>query len=193
MRLSCAKTPRREARMRWAGLLTLAGLLALPAWAQRPSAPAVPVVLITVDTLRADRVGAYGCVQAETPAMDELARQGVTFENAIVQTPITLPSHASIMTGTYPFYHGLQDVVGRLDEKIPTLGEWFQGRGYATGAFVGASVLSANWGLDRGFDHYDDDFSRSGSTGSRIDFDRVERNAEAVVSRAIPWMEKQRN
>ena len=193
MRLFRAKTPRRQGRKRWAGLLTLAGLLALPIWAQRPSAPAVPVVLITIDTLRADRVGAYGYDKAETPAMDELSRQGVTFENAIVQTPITLPSHASIMTGTYPVYHGLQDVVGRLDENIPTLGEWFQGRGYASGAFVGASVLSANWGLDRGFDHYDDDFSRSSSAGSRIDFDRVERNAEAVVSRAIPWMEKQRN
>ena len=78
MRLFCAKTPRREARMRRAGLLTLAGLLALPIWAQRPSAPAVPVVLITIDTLRADRVGAYGYLKAETPAIDELSRQGPT-------------------------------------------------------------------------------------------------------------------
>ncbi len=161
--------------------LAATGLLGAP---DRPS-----VVLITVDTLRADRIEPYGYTAGSTPTMTELARDGATFENAIVQVPMTLPSHASILTGTYPMFHGLRDVVGRLRKDIPTLGEWFSERGYSTAAFVGASVLGATWGLDRGFDYYDDDFSAP--LGDQVDFDRVERPAEVVVSRALSWLGQQ--
>lgn len=149
------------------------------------------VVLITIDTLRADRVGAYGYDKAETPTMDALASEGVLFEKAVVQTPITLPSHASILTATYPPFHGVQDVVGRLREGVPIVSEWFRDRGYATGAFVGASVLSKDWGLDRGFEHYDDEFPAASPQG-KVEFDRVERSAEEVISRALAWLEGRR-
>ncbi|HSR53560.1 MAG TPA: sulfatase-like hydrolase/transferase [Acidobacteriota bacterium] len=162
-----------------------------PALAQNGRESKPPVVLITVDTLRADHTSPYGYEKAETPVMEALAREGVVFEKALVHTPITLPSHATILTGTYPHFHGLQDVVGRLREDIPTLAEWFRGRGYATAAFVGASVLSADWGLDRGFQHYDDEIA-SGEALQRVDFDRMERPASAVIDRALAWMDVHR-
>lgn len=145
------------------------------------------VVLITVDTLRADRLEAYGYAPARTPAITLLSTEGVTFENAIVQTPITLPSHATILTGTYPMYHRVQDVVGRL-EGVPTLAEWFKGKNYVTGAFVGSSVLTSHWGLDRGFDTYDDYFPSQGLR--QVDFDRLERKGEEVVDRTLNWLDK---
>ncbi len=163
----------------------------LSADASVQAAESPTVILITVDTLRADRTSPYGYAAAETPTLDTLAADGVTFENAIVQVPMTLPSHASIFTATYPMFHGLRDVVGRLDPTLPTLTEWFSERGYATGAFVGASVLSAAWGLDRGFDHYDDEFSAP--AGGRVDLDRVERPAEVVVSSALEWIGRQQD
>ncbi len=178
----CASAGRKRARpsLRFLPLvaLTLCGGLA----AQDPS-----VILITVDTLRADRVEPYGYESAETPTMLRLARDGVTFENAICQIPITLPSHASLLTGTYPMFHGLQDVVGRLRDDVPIITEWFKQREYATGAFVGASVLSKDWGLQRGFDHYDDDFAQKSGSG-QVDFDRAERSAEEVIDRALDWV-----
>lgn len=150
-----------------------------------------PVILITVDTLRADRIGAYGYAKAETPVTDSLSSQGVTFERAIAQTPMTLPSHATILTGTYPLYHRVQDVVGHLPPEVPTLAEWFQGQNYRTAAFVAASVLSADWGLDRGFDRYDDEIVAAASPSGRIDLDRVERTAGDVVDRVLEWLAKQ--
>jgi len=147
-------------------------------------------VLITIDTLRADRLNAYGYERGRTPAISALAADGVLFENVIVQTPITLPSHTTLLTGTYPVYHGVQDVVGRLREGVPTLAQWFKQRGYSTGAFVGSSVLSSVWGLSRGFDVYDDRFPNQGLR--QVDFDRLERPAEEVVSAALEWLEKNR-
>ena len=113
------------------------------------------------------------------------------FDNVIVQTPITLPSHASILTGTYPFYHGLQDVVGRLRHEVPMISEWFKERGYATGAFVGSSVLMARWGLHRGFDVYEDNFPTLGVR--QIDFSRVERPAGSVIRLASQWVNENRS
>ncbi|HEY2934206.1 MAG TPA: sulfatase-like hydrolase/transferase [Acidobacteriota bacterium] len=146
------------------------------------------VVLITVDTLRSDHLEVYGYANGKTPAITSLAREGVLVENVIVQTPITLPSHATILTGTYPFYHGVQDVVGRLRNGVPTLAEWFKQRGYATAAFVGSSVLSSAWGLNRGFDVYDDQFPSQGLR--QIDFDRLERPAAEVIFKALQWLDK---
>ena len=148
------------------------------------------VILITVDTLRADRIESYSYEEGRTPASNALAQEGVLFENVLVQTPITLPSHASILTGTYPFYHGVQDVVGRLRGNVLTLAEWFREKGYKTGAVVGSSVLLSQWGLDRGFEFYEDSFAMGGIR--QIDFSRVERPAERVISLTLAWVDKVR-
>ncbi len=158
---------------------------------QGDTKPLTNVVLVTVDTLRADHLRAYGYEAVKTPAINALAAEGVLFENVIVQTPITLPSHASILTGTYPFYHGLQDVVGRLRDGVPTLAEWFKEQGYATGAVVGSSVLLSQWGLSRGFDFYEDNFPTQGIR--QVDFSRVERPANHVIDLALRWVEGKRD
>ncbi len=101
--------------------ILLIALLVFPCFGPAQSTSRPSVILITVDTLRADRISPYGYTRGKTPSMESLAQEGVLFENTYVQTPITLPSHASILTGTYPMYHRLQDVVGRLREGVPTL------------------------------------------------------------------------
>jgi arylsulfatase A-like enzyme/cytochrome c-type biogenesis protein CcmH/NrfG len=158
---------------------------------QDEAKPPTNVVLVTIDTLRADHLRSYGYEAIKTPVISALADEGVLFENVIAQTPITLPSHASILTGTYPFYHGLQDVVGRLRDGVPTLAEWFKEQGYATGAVVGSSVLLAQWGLDRGFDFYEDNFPTQGIR--QVDFSRVERPANRVIDLALSWLENNRD
>ncbi len=157
---------------------------------QSPKSPAgkTPVILVTIDTLRADRLTCYGYAKGKTANIDSLAADGVIFENAYAQTPITLPSHATILTGTYPMYHKVQDVVGRLRDGVPTLAEAFKQNGYATAAFVGSTVLSARWRLNRGFDVYDDRFSVQEGMGE-VDFDRLERRAEDVIAPAMGWLE----
>jgi len=118
------------------------------------------VLIITVDTLRADRLGVYGNKDGLTPNVDALAKDGVVFEHAIAQVPLTWPSHAAIFTGTYPFHNGVEDFTGQpLSDKFRTLAESFKGNGYATGAVVSSFVLDRSWGLGRGFDYYDDAFS----------------------------------
>ena len=148
--------------------------------------PTTNVILVTVDTLRADRLGAYGYQAAATAHIDALAREGILFENAIVQTPFTLPSHASIFSSTYPMFHGLQDVVGRMRDDVPVVAEWFRERGYTTAAFIGASVLTSRFGLDRGFDVYEDRFSIQGLP--QFEVSRVERSANRVVDLAVKWL-----
>jgi tetratricopeptide (TPR) repeat protein len=120
-----------------------------------PAASGPDVLLVTIDTLRADRVGAYGDPLAATPTMDALASRGALFREAIATAPLTLPSHASMLTGRYPAGHGLRDNGGfRLSEDVPTLAGTLTEGGYRTGAFVSAYVLDAAWGLDRGFERY---------------------------------------
>ena len=117
------------------------------------------VLLITVDTLRADAVGAYGKADAGTPWMDRLAAGGVRFDDAHAHNVLTLPSHANILSGRYPLDHGVRDNAGfRFPAGIDTLATLLKARGYATGAFVSAFPLDARFGLDRGFDVYDDSF-----------------------------------
>jgi arylsulfatase A-like enzyme/Tfp pilus assembly protein PilF len=152
---------------------------------ERPS-----VLLITIDTLRADRLGAYGYRQIETPAMDALAREGVLFERAIAQVPLTWPSHVVMLTGTYPFHNGVQDFTGQpLAEKFRTLAESFRANGYATGAVVSSFVLDRSWGLARGFDFYYDEFAGLGA--GEKDLGLVDRRAEESVSRALAWLGEQ--
>jgi arylsulfatase A-like enzyme/Tfp pilus assembly protein PilF len=163
--------------------------------APSPPAGAAPapqvgrVVLVTIDTLRADYVGAYGSTRARTPTLDALAGQGVRFETALAPTPITLPSHASLMTGLSPPLHGVHhNGTFSLPRGISTLAQHFRERGFRTAAFVGSAVLDRRYGLDYGFDHYDDhmDFRRTvPGTGGH-----AERRADAVVDAALAWLEE---
>ena len=117
------------------------------------------VVLVTLDTTRADHLGCYGYPQATTPNLDALARHGVVFAHASSVAPLTLPAHSSILTGMQPTFHGVR-VNGStaLGQSQDTLAEVLSAKGYQTGAFVGAFVLDGRWGLNQGFDHYDDRF-----------------------------------
>ncbi len=147
------------------------------------------VVLITIDTLRADYVGSYGAKSARTPTLDRLAASGVRFATAISPTPMTMPSHASIMTGLDPTRHGVHsNAKFRLDDGIPTLAEQFQAHGFATAAFISSVVLDRRYGLARGFDTYDDrmGFRRNieGATGGY-----AERSADEVVDATLRWLD----
>lgn len=150
------------------------------------SAKRVNLLVITVDTLRADHVGIYGG-QVETPIMDRLGKQGVIFTHAYSHVPLTLPSHCSLFTGMIPPVHGVRDNGYRLPDKIKTLAEIFKDRGYATAAFVGAFPLDSRFGLDRGFDVYDDNY---GSRHPQRDLTFIERKAEEVNAKALGWLEK---
>jgi len=142
------------------------GVLALPGCAPRDERP--DVILITIDTLRADRLGAYGDDQVSTPTLDALAREGARFTRASAVTPVTLPSHASILTGRYPSSHGVRNNgTFRLPADVATLAEALGASGWHAEAAVGAVVLAARYGLARGFDHYDDAFEQDGRTERR--------------------------
>ena len=164
-------------------------LLVLILFAGCWSAPAPApdrIVLITIDTLRADRLGAYGDRAAHTPNLDTVARRGVRFEVALSPAPLTLPAHASLLTGVDPPTHGVRhNSVHRLGDDLPTLAERLRGAGYTTAAFVGAMVLDRRFGLARGFDVYDDHTAGrvSGVTGY------AERPANAVVDAVLRWLE----
>lgn len=152
------------------------------------SSPA-SVVLITLDTVRADRLGCYGYARAETPSLDRLARDSVRFASAYTVVPITLPSHAVILTGTYPMWNGVRDFTSPgLPAGIPTLAEVLKQRGYSTGAFVSAFVLNSMWGLNRGFDLYDDESPTAGAPGN--DPFLVMRPGDATTSRMLAWLDK---
>jgi arylsulfatase A-like enzyme/Flp pilus assembly protein TadD len=154
-----ARSPRRALGVALAGAVLLGG--AWLAWRShaRIRAPARNVLLITVDTLRADALGCYGNAAAATPWMDRLAAGGVRFEAAHAQNVLTLPSHANILSGRYPFQHGVRDNAGfRFPAGMDTLATLLKARGYRTGAFVSAFPLDARFGLARGFDVYDASF-----------------------------------
>src|SRR5215471_6026698 len=114
------------------------------------------VVLVTIDTLRADHIHSYGYANIETPTLDRLAREGALFEHAVAQTPLTPPSHASIFTGTYPTVHKVRNTGGfALPSSCKTLASILQGQGWDTAAFVGATVLKKAFGFNLGFALYD--------------------------------------
>ena len=143
------------------------------------------VLLITIDTLRADALGADGGPTA-TPALDRLAAEGVRFNFAHAHSVLTLPSHASILTGRYPFQHGLRDNSGyRLPRDTRTTASLLKQAGYATAAFVAAFPLEARFGLNAGFDVYDDRF---GEANAPADFNMSERPASVVVPLAQAWI-----
>ena len=151
--------------------------------------PRHSVILITIDTLRADHVGCYGAQMVKTPTLDSLARDGVVFERAISQVPLTWPSHAVILTGTYPFQNGVQDFTGQpLAPQFRSVAQAFKQSGYSTGAVVSAFVLDRTWGLARGFDFYDDAFSAK--TFETKESGLVDRRAGESVAHAIAWLRK---
>jgi len=153
----------RAAVAAWAALVVVAVLAVVFIWPGRSQAtlrptPGQNVLLITIDTLRADALGSYGG-PAATPALDRLAADGVRFEFAHAHAVMTLASHASILTGQYPFQHGVRDNSGyRLPRDARTAATLFKQAGYATAAFVGAFPVHARFGLNAGFDVYDDRF-----------------------------------
>jgi len=160
----------------------LAALVLLAAAATPPN-----LLVVTIDTLRADRVGAYGFAAGATPAIDGMARDGVLLEDAVVHAPQTRPSHASLFTGRLPFEHGIRDNFSKpLDASTPTLAAILKQRGYATGGFIGAYPVSRDSGLQRGFDAYDDPFAAASSVATRRD--RSERRGAEVVDRALEWL-----
>ena len=145
------------------------------------------VVLVSIDTLRADHLGCYGGKWTETPVLDALAERGLRFETAISPAPLTLPAHASLMTGLDPPRHGVRNnSTFRLDAGFPTLAERMRERGLATAAFIGAVVLDRQYGLARGFDHYDDRMAPRRAAG---EFGFAERTADRVVDSAMGWLE----
>lgn len=169
----------------WCGLLVAPGCRRDSPSADSVNSTAQNLLIITIDTLRADHVGAYGDHQARTPAFDALAQRGVTFANAFAPTPITLPSHASLMTGRYPPGHHARHNGMRLDLTVPTLAERLSRAGFATGAFVAAFPLDRRFGLIKGFQTYGDKLPR-GADGRPSN----ERPGAAVVDEAIAWLQR---
>jgi len=145
------------------------------------------LLVIGLDTTRADRLGCYGYSNASTPTIDALAEAGALFENVLAHAPLTLPTHASLFTGAFPPEHGIRDN-GRtaLPRELPTLAEALRDAGLKTGAFIAAFALDATFGLDRGFDVYRDELGPPDANGH----EPVQRRGEEVTDDAIAWLNK---
>ncbi len=144
------------------------------------------LLVVTLDTTRADRLGAYGAAEVRTPVFDRLAREGVLFEQTEAVAPLTLPAHVSLFTGRFPPEHGVRDNGGFfVSPKETTLATVLKAAGFQTAAVVAAFVLDGKWGLDRGFDTYIDDFDTAKVRGLG---GAVQRPANEVVDRALPWL-----
>ncbi|HEX7182008.1 MAG TPA: sulfatase-like hydrolase/transferase [Thermoanaerobaculia bacterium] len=161
-----------------------------PSGSPAGSARGADVILVTIDTLRADAVGFAGNERVETPVLDRLAAAGRVYTDAHAHNVVTLPSHTNILTGLYPYQHGVRDNSGfELPASVPTLATLLRQAGYATGAFVGAYPLDARFGLNQGFDVYDDRYP----LGSNPDeFVIAERRGDAVVTAALAWWNQAR-
>jgi arylsulfatase A-like enzyme/Flp pilus assembly protein TadD len=154
--------------------------------------PAPNVVVITIDTLRADHLQCYGDQQIRTPNIDALAAEGIRFERAYTPIPVTLPAHTVIFTGTYPMFSGMHDFSGnKLNATQPTLATVLKQHGYTTGAVVGSAVLDSRFGLNRGFDFYYDhfDFSRL----EEANLDDMERPGNVVADLTLDWLRKNKD
>jgi arylsulfatase A-like enzyme/Flp pilus assembly protein TadD len=157
---------------------------ALPA-AARAAPGDKNVLLITIDTLRPDRLSCYSPKYVQTPVIDALAARGVLFERAFAHDPMTLPSHTNILLGTTSLVHGVNEN-GRsvVPKGLMTLAEWLKGKGYATAAFVGSFALDSRFGLNRGFDHYDDHYPSKPEPGQ----DYAERRTDKTIAAALEWL-----
>ena len=149
------------------------------------------IVLITIDTLRADRLSSFGS-EVETPNLDRLASQGVLFTNTATTVPFTFPAHSSIMTGTYPPFHGVRENVGYyLGEENRTLAQTLGEAGWDTAGFVSAFVLDSRWGIGRGFDHYFDDFDLGAFEDANLG--SVQRPGTETIEAALEWLDRREN
>jgi arylsulfatase A-like enzyme len=166
--------------------LALSVLVAIAGCRGEPPPPAESLVLVTIDTLRADRLGVYGS-DVGTPNMDRIAREGAFAENAFVQVPLTRPSHLSLFTGRYPFEHGVrQNVSPRFEVDMPLLAEILRQNGFRTAGFVSSLVVSSESGLDRGFETFSDDFEEGSDRA--LFLDSVQRRGDATTEEAIAWL-----
>lgn len=171
-----------------AALIVLVTACSEPPHGPAAAAKADSVLLITIDTIRADRIGAYGAAQAETPNLDRLARAGILYENAYAVAPLTLPAHASLLTGAYPPEHGVRNNgIHALAEDWETLPEILTAEGVRTAAVVAATVLDRRYGLAQGFEVYDDEM-RAERSSSLAAAAAVERPAGAVTEAAMGWL-----
>src|SRR5712692_398562 len=162
-----------------------------PDWLSGRSNRPLNLLLISSDTLRADHLGSYGYAPARTPQLDALAARGLRFGQATTVVPLTLPAHASLMTGTFPGYNGVRDNGGfYLPDGQVTLAETLRGHGYRTGGFVGSFVLDSRWGIGQGFDRYFDDFDLTKYEG--VGMDVVQRRGDEVVDEALKWLGQER-
>ncbi|HJZ78407.1 MAG TPA: sulfatase-like hydrolase/transferase [Vicinamibacterales bacterium] len=173
----------------------LAGACCLAGCVARGSAPVATlpqhVLVVTIDTLRADRLGCYGNREVPTPNLDRIAREGLLAPDANVPAPITRPSHVSIFTGLYPAQHGIRDNISRaLAPEVPTLAEAFKAAGFETAGFVSSIVLSRQSGLARGFDTFSDRFDLGPDAHDEARFlDILEKRGDVAVADAIAWLE----
>ena len=173
--------------MRGLGCLLLAGLFSCGGTSDEGlELHAENLLLVTFDTTRADRIGCYGYEAASTPTLDSLAEDGVLFERCITPAPITLPSHSTLLTGFQPYNHGARNNgTHKVSGAVRSLAERFKDVDFSTGAVVSAFVLDSRFGLDAGFDSYDDDLSGGSGSGN---FGFAETKADDTTRRALSWL-----
>lgn len=185
-------------RGRWPVVLLVLALLV--GCAGKAVLPGVNIILVTVDTLRADHVGCYGCEEAVTPNIDRLAREGTTFLDGYSSVPLTLPSHTSFLTGTTPPYHGVHDNGAyTLGEDKTTIAEYLNDIGYETVAIVSSFQLNAKYGLSQGFEKYYDDIPKEfdlydprlidGPKMQELRYESEQRRAENVYEKMKTWID----
>lgn len=151
-------------------------------------AQSTPVILVSVDTLRADHLSSYGYRRIRTPNLDSFAENGTTFTSIASQIPLTLPSHTSLFTSTYPFVTSVEENAERVPAGLVTLASVLRSRGYKTAAFIGSSLLDQRYGLDQGFDFYDSPFHVSSDAAENPYDVRVRRDGALVVRSAEQWL-----
>ena len=184
---SCRKILRATRQL---GYSATAALIAIALFACHREVAAVAtkpddIILVTIDTLRADSVGYAGNARVKTPFLDRIASDGIVFTNAHGHNVVTLASHTNILTGLYPYQHGVHENSGfKLDPKHETVATMLRRAGFTTGAFVGAFPLDSRFGLKQGFDTYDDNYGKGEAT---LDFVLQERRADAVLAPAVRW------
>ena len=166
----------------WIPLFCLGVVIAKPLQAEN-------ILLISVDTLRADRLSCYGYKGNRTPNIDRWAAGGVIFQRAYTEFPLTLPAHSTILTGTYSLFHGVRENEGFvLNDRHLTLAELLRDNDYSTAAFIGAYVLASEFGISQGFDVFDEEFSAP--IESVPVATSLQRPAEEVTGRFLTWLEK---
>jgi arylsulfatase A-like enzyme/tetratricopeptide (TPR) repeat protein len=180
------RSARRAAPVHAGALAAALGLALAGCGGAKSSFEGASVVLVSIDTLRSDRVGSYGYAKAKTPALDALAREGVVFEDVFSHCPLTLPAHASLFTGLLPPRHGVRDNLGfTLGESHHTLARRFQDAGYATGGAVSAYVLRRATGIASGFSFWDDSFESEGAVEAIGDLQRDGALATEALARFV--------